>query len=327
MADQMAARCTVVAIDHRFGDVTVEEAVLREVGASVVDAAALAPDAAAAACVDADAILIGPRLRFGQDRIASLRRCRVIVRYGVGYDNVDVEAAARRGIAVAIVPDYCVEEVATHALAMVLALNRELLSFDLSVRAGKWQIGERPDLRRVSESTLGIIGFGRIGEALGRRALALGMEVVATDPARSPAAIEAAGARCVELDQLLRVSDFVSIHAAKSSEALPIIDAAALRRMKASAYLVNVARGGLVDEDALADALQAGRLAGAALDILEPEPPPRDASILSAPNVLLTPHAAWYSATAVEELRRKAAEEAARVLAGGAPRNPVAVRA
>jgi D-3-phosphoglycerate dehydrogenase / 2-oxoglutarate reductase len=323
LADATRATRTVVAIDHRFGDVAVEAAVLREVGASVIDAAALPPDAAAAACVDAEAILIGPRLRFDEERIAPLRRCRIIVRYGVGYDNVDVAAATERGIAVAIVPDYCVEEVATHALAMVLALNRQLASLDHSVREGQWQIGERPGIRRLSESTLGIVGFGRIGEALGRRALALGMQVVASDPARPPDEIESSGARSVTLAELLTSSDFVSVHAAKSPDAPPILDATALAQMKPSAYVVNVARGGLVDEVALDEALRSGRLAGAALDILDPEPPPPDAPLLRAPNVLVTPHAAWYSVTAIHELRRKAAEEAARVLAGGAARNPV----
>jgi D-3-phosphoglycerate dehydrogenase / 2-oxoglutarate reductase len=322
LADAPPTR-TVVAIDHRFGDVSVEEAVLREVGASVVDAEALAPDAAAAACVDAEAILIGPRLRFDEERIAALRRCRVIVRYGIGYDNVDVAAATARGIAVAIVPDYCIEEVATHALAMVLALNRQLAPLDRSVREGRWQIGERPSIRRLSESTLGIVGFGRIGEALGRRALALGMQVVATDPMRPALEIEASGARSVALAELLRISDFVSVHAAKSADSPAILDAAALAQMKPTAFVVNVARGGLVDEAALDEALRAGRLAGAALDILDPEPPPPDAPLLTAPNVLVTPHAAWYSVTAIQELRRKAAEEAARVLAGRAALNPV----
>jgi D-3-phosphoglycerate dehydrogenase len=313
----------VVAIDHRFGDVAVEEAVLREVGASVVDAASLSPDDAAAACVDADAILIGPRLRFDEARIAALRRCQVIVRYGVGYDNVDVAAAAERGIAVAIVPDYCVEEVATHALAMILALNRQLAPLDHSVREGRWEIGEQRAMRRLSESMLGIVGFGRIGEALGRRALALGMNVVATDPVRPAAEIEASGARRVTLAELLAGSDFISVHAAKSADAPPILDAAGLAQMKPTAYVVNVARGGLVDEVALDEALRSGRLAGAALDILDPEPPPRDAPLLDAPNVLVTPHAAWYSTTAIQELRRKAAEEAARVLAGGDALHPV----
>jgi D-3-phosphoglycerate dehydrogenase / 2-oxoglutarate reductase len=325
LADAEAPTRTVVAIDHRFGDVAVEEAVLREVGARVVDAEALPPDAAAAACVDAEAILIGPRLRFDEERIGALQRCRVIVRYGVGYDNVDVAAASARGIAVAIVPDYCVEEVATHALAMILALNRQLAALDHSVREGRWQIGERSGIRRLSESTLGIVGFGRIGEALGRRALALGMRVVATDPARPADEIEGSGARAVALAELLASSDFVSVHAAKSADAPPILDAGALAQMKPTAYVVNVARGGLVDEVALDEALRSGRLAGAALDTLDPEPPPPDAPLLTAPNVLVTPHAAWYSSTAIQELRRKAAEEAARVLAGGTARNPVGV--
>jgi D-3-phosphoglycerate dehydrogenase len=323
LPDTSAGGLSVVALDHRFGNVSIEQAVLNEVGARVIDAGEMSAAEGLAVCGDADAILIGPRLRFDKDRLDSLRRCRVIVRYGVGVDNIDVVAAAARRIVVANVPDYCIEEVATHALAMILTLNRDLPALDRSVREGRWQLGHQKNVARLSHSTLGIAGFGRIGEALARRALALGMAVVASDPARSPAEIQAAGARHVSLDELFRVSDFISIHASKGPLAGAVVDAAAIQRMKPGAYLINVARGGLVDEAALAAALHKGHLAGAAIDVIEPEPPGLDAAILSAPNVVVTPHVAWYSVTALEELRQKAAQEVARVLRGAQAINVV----
>jgi D-3-phosphoglycerate dehydrogenase / 2-oxoglutarate reductase len=323
LAERSSRILRVIAIDHRFGDTAIEQKVLDRISAQVIDAATMDAATAAAACVDADGILVGPRLRFDKGRLASLRQCRIIVRYGVGVDNIDLGAAADLGIIVANVPDYCVEEVATHALAMILTLNRDLPSLDRSVREGKWQIGQRTDIRRLSEATLGIAGFGRIGEALARRALALGMTVVASDPMRPRSDIEAVGARHVSLNELLEVSDFISIHASKGQGAGAVLDADAVQRLKPGAYVVNVSRGGLVDEIALAQALVDGRLAGAALDVTDEEPVPPSAAILSAPNLIVTPHVAWYSLTAVAELRRKAAEEVARVLGGDLPTNVV----
>lgn len=238
-------------------------------------------------------------------------------------DNVDVEAATSRGIVVANVPDYCVEEVATHALAMILALNRDLISLDSSVRGGQWQIANRRSVRRLSECTLGIVGFGRIGEALARRAGALGMTVVASDPVRPQPDVESAGAQLVALEGLLARSDFISLHAFKSHGDGPILDADAIRHLKVGAFVVNVARAGLIDEVALAEALAEGRLGGAALDVVDSEPPTLDSQILSAPNLIFTPHVAWYSTTAIVELRTKAAEEVARILGGGGARHPI----
>jgi D-3-phosphoglycerate dehydrogenase len=307
----------VAVLDHRFADLDIEREVLASVDATVIDTRGLSGQPLVEACADADGILIGARLRLDGPLLDQLRHCRVIVRYGVGVDNVDVAAASARGITVANVPDYCVEEVATHAIAMVLALNRRLIALDRTVRQGRWELGPGAGMRRLSECTLGLIGFGRIGEALGRRAVALGMRVVAADPARPPEQIEAAGAVPVSLDSLLRESDFVSIHAPKIG-ADPILGAAEIATMRSHACVINVARGGLVDEGALAEALRDGRLAGAGVDVIDPEPPSLDASLLSAPNVILTPHSAWYSTSAATDLRRKAAEEVARVLSGRA---------
>jgi D-3-phosphoglycerate dehydrogenase len=308
----------VAVVDHRFAALDVERAELAPLGHEVLDGAGLDREAALALCARADAVLVGARLRLDAAAMARLGRCRVIVRHGVGVDNVDVAAAQARGIWVAYVPDYCVEEVADHSIAMLLGLNRCLAGLDRRVRDGRWGIPPGLPVRRLSTRVLGIVGFGRIGEAVGRRAAALGLEVLATDPARPAADVHAAGATPVELDELLARADYVSLHAPR----LPggtVLDADAIARMKPGACVINVARGGLVDEAALLDALNDGRLGGAALDVAVAEPLGADDPLLSAPNVIVTPHAAWYSLESVLDLRTKAVREAVRVLAGDAP--------
>ncbi|MDA0159244.1 C-terminal binding protein [Solirubrobacter ginsenosidimutans] len=305
----------VCAIDHRFEDLTLERGTLGA-GVEVRDARGLGLDA----CADADGILVGARLRLDAAALAALPRCRAIVRYGVGVDNVDVEAAAAAGIWVAFVPDYCIEEVADHALAMLLALNRRLVALDATVREGSWGVPAGLPVHRLSECTLGVVGFGRIGEALGRRGAALGMTVLAADPVRPAAEIVAAGAEPVALDELVARADYVSLHAPPARDGGAVLSAERIATMKPGACVVNVARGGLVDEPALIAALASGALGGAALDVAAAEPLTPPNPLLEAPNVLVSPHAAWYSIEAVRELRTKAAAEVGRVLAGGEPR-------
>jgi D-3-phosphoglycerate dehydrogenase len=305
----------VVAVDHRFGDLDVERSVLEPVGAEVRDARGLEREDALAMCEEADAVLVGARFRFDADAIAQLAHCKAIVRYGIGYDKIDVEAARAAGIQVAYVPDYCIEEVADHALAMLLALNRRIVELDGLVRDGTWGVPPGLVVRRLSTCTLGIVGFGRIGELVGRRAVAFGMRVLAHDPVRPTADMAAAGAEAVSLDELLESSDYLTLHAPPSPGG-PLLGAAQLSRLKRGAALINVGRADLIDEEALIAALEDGALAGAALDVTAQEPllPPHP--LFDAPNVILTPHAAWYSLEAVIELREKAAQEAARVLRG-----------
>jgi D-3-phosphoglycerate dehydrogenase len=308
----------VVAVDHVFPDLEIERSVLGEVR----DARDLDREQTLAACADADAILAGARFRFDADAIGRLEQCKAIVRYGIGVDNVDTDAATRARVWVACVPDYCVEEVADHALALVFALNRRLAELDGLVRESRWGIPPNLGVRRLSSCTLGIVGFGRIGETVGRRAAALGMRVLACDPVRPPAEIGAAGATPATLDELLAAADFVTLHAPPSSDG-PIIGARELALLKESAVLVNVGRARLLDEDALIAALRAGALAGAGIDVPAREPLAPPHPLLELPNVLVTPHAAWYSLESIVELRTKAAEEAARVLRGERPRHPV----
>jgi D-3-phosphoglycerate dehydrogenase len=251
----------------------------------------------------------------------ALPRCRLVVRYGVGVDNVDVEAAAERGVWVANVPDYGRDEVADHTLALALAVLRGVVALDRSVREGTWDLAAARPLRRLSALTWGVVGCGAIGTAVAGRAAGLGMRVLGydVDQVRSEPPIER-----VPLEELLEAADLVSLHAALTPDSHHLVGAAALARMRPTAFLVNTARGGLVDSGALLAALDAGELAGAALDVLEGEPPDELGWRLARhPRVVATPHAAWYSEEAFSTLKTEVAREALRVLEGGQPRSPV----
>jgi D-3-phosphoglycerate dehydrogenase len=312
----------VVAVDHRFDELDVERAVLVPLGAEVYDARGLERAQVLEMCSEADAVLLGARFRFDRDAIAALSRCKVIVRYGIGYDNVDTDAALGAGIQVAYVPDYCIEEVANHAIAMVLALNRRLFELDALIREGHWGIPSGLAVRRLSSSVLGVVGFGRIGEAVGRRAGALGMKVIAFDPLRPDDDIIAACATPATLDELLARSDYVTLHAPPSG-AGPLLGAQEIGRLRSQAAVINVGRAGLIDEVVLVRALRNRELAGAALDVTAEEPLLAPSPLLDVPNLILTPHSAWYSREAVFDLRDKAAHEVARVLSGEPPRYAV----
>lgn len=323
----MAKRCegvvsVVVALDHRFDDLDIERAVLESVEAEVRDARNLVGDEALAVCADADAILLGARFRFDASALLALRRCRAIVRYGIGCDNVDVLAATAAGIWVVSIPDYCIDEVAEHALSLILSLNRRLFELDQLVRGGRWGIPPGLPVRRLSSCVLGIVGFGRIGEAVGRRGHLLGMRVLAFDPLRPASQIAAAGAEPVSFEEVLRLSDFLTLHAPPSPTG-PLLGAQELALVRPEAVVVNVGRADLVDQAALISALQSGALMGAAIDVPSREPLMPPDPLLELPNVVLTPHSAWYSLESVVELRTKAAAEAARVLVGERPLHPV----
>jgi D-3-phosphoglycerate dehydrogenase len=278
------------------------------------------PEEVAAQAGDAD-VLINQYAPITGELLDALPRCRLVVRYGVGVDNVDVEAAAARGVWVANVPDYGREEVADHTLALALAVLRGVVALDRSVREGSWDLEAARPLRRLSALTYGVVGCGAIGTAVAGRAAGLGMRVLGYDvpQVRSTPPIER-----VPLEELLSSSDLVSLHAALTPDTRHVIGAAALERMRPSAFLVNTARGGLVDAVALLAALDAGELAGAALDVLEGEPPDELGWRLARhPKVVMTPHAAWYSEEAFHALKTEVAREALRVLEGGRPRSPV----
>jgi D-3-phosphoglycerate dehydrogenase len=278
------------------------------------------PEEVAAQAGDAD-VLINQYVPITGEVLEALPRCRLVVRYGVGVDNVDVEAAAERGVWVANVPDYGRDEVADHTLALAMALLRGVVVLDRSVRDGAWDLeGARP-LRRLATLSWGVVGCGAIGRAVAGRAAGLGMRVLGYD---LPQVESGPPIRRVPLEELLAQADLVSLHAALTPSSRHLIGGDALAAMRPSAFLVNTARGGLVDAAALVAALDAGRLAGAALDVLEGEPPDELGwRLVRHPRVVATPHAAWYSEEAFHTLKTEVAREALRVLEGGRPRSPV----
>jgi D-3-phosphoglycerate dehydrogenase len=293
------------------------EARLRDSGARIV---AFAGDSYQfpAAAAEADAIL-NADFRLTAQLICSLRRCRVISRFGTGVDNIDVEAATARGIPVANVPEFCTEEVANRTFTLLLACACQLLVLDRRVRDGKWRSGELPEAVQIEGQVLGLVGFGRIARAVARRARAFGMEVIAHDPYLSPAALEGQGASAASLQEVLRKSDFLSLHTPLTPETRHLINSETLRLVKPSAILINCARGGLVDEQALVDALRAQRLAGAGLEVLEKEPPLLDNPLLRMDRVVFTPHTAAHTKRALQTVREAAVDAVVRVLRGDPP--------
>lgn len=311
-----------VVISYGFPDTQVERDVLSVIDAEVIQVDGLASPESLEPLRDADALMVTLQ-PVPAATIARMERCRIISRVGTGTDAVDLEAASERGIWVTNVPDYAMDEVSTHTIALLLAHARQLpRTLDLTSN-GVWDASRVPPVRRLAGQTLGLLGFGRIGRAVAAKGRGLGLRVVIHDPYIDPAAAEAEGGQAVDLETLLRVSDYVSLHTPLTEGARNIIGAEALGLMKPTAFLINTARGGLIDLDALLTAVRAGKIAGAALDVLPEEPPPSDHRLLREERVMLTPHVAWYSEEARRDMRMRGAEEVVRVLQGEAPRSPV----
>jgi D-3-phosphoglycerate dehydrogenase len=314
----------VILTDHAFLNVDAERAALRGL-ADVIDASPLRTEEdVIQAAHDADGLIIGfvPITARVMDALPKLK---CVVRYGVGYETIDVPAAAERGIWTANVPDYCIPEVADHAMALLLALARKVIPLDASMRRNEWgAVKASKPIHRMEGRTLGLIGMGRIGREVAKRARGFGLNVIVVDKYLSPDKATEAGAALVSLEELLTAADFISIHAPLTPETTHLLNAEALTKLKPTAYLINVARGAIIDTLALAEALHTSKLAGAALDVFEQEPLPADHPIRSAPNTILNAHAAWYSEEAMAQLQRFAAEEVARALRGEPMKNPLA---
>lgn len=311
----------VVAVtDHVFPDLDQERAILAGAGHELrFERNAASVDEVAAAVAGADAVL-NCYAKMPADVIRTLDRCRIIARYGIGVDTIDMDAANERGIVVTNVPDYCIDEVSDHALSLALALARGVALLDRRVRSGSWTPTDARPLHRIRGRTFGLVGFGRIAKALAVKAAALGFLVVATDPYVPDDAIRNAGVEPLSLDGLLGRADVVSLHVPLTDESHHLIGAEALAKMKSGAILVNTSRGPLVDTSALRDSLVSGRLGGAALDVLEQEPPAADDPLLQRDDVVLTPHTGFYSEESLRELQRKAVEQVVEALAGRRPR-------
>jgi D-3-phosphoglycerate dehydrogenase len=313
----------IVAItDYVFPSLEPERAVLEPLGVELLPQQCRSEEEIIALAHDADAIL-NCYAKMTARVIEGLKRCRIIARYGIGVDNVDLAAATKAGIVVTNVPDYCIDEVSDHALALLLALARHIAAADGAVKTGAWDVVAHAGIRRLRGQTLGLLGFGRIAKALASKVQPLGMKVLVCDPYLDPATIARYGAEAAGFDKLLVEADAISIHVPLTPETRDLIGERELARMKPSAFLINTSRGGIVNEQALAVALKENRLGGAALDVLSGEPPPADHPLRQAPNIILTPHLAFYSKESVIELQTKAAEEVARALKGEPPRSPV----
>lgn len=283
-------------------------------------------DDLAPALGDADALIVGAREAVTARVIGSMARCRVIARYGVGVDNIDIGAATHYGIFVTCVPDASVEEVSDHAVALLLACARRVVPLNQAVRSGAWAgqgtaaLGPiRTGMRRLRGLALGLVGFGRIGQATWSKARAFGLQGLVHDPLVSNEVVRAAGAEPVGWEALLTRSDFISIHAPLTPETRGMFGREAFARTKATAFLINTARGAILDELALAEAIRAGRLAGAALDVTAVEPVPVDSPLVGLDSVLLTGHSGYFSEEANADLSRRAVEAILAVLRGRVP--------
>jgi D-3-phosphoglycerate dehydrogenase len=311
---------SVVLTDHAWPDVEVERAIVEAAGHRLVAPYASATEAQIDALVEAEqpAAVMTCWAPVSARAIASAQSLRVVARLGVGLDNIAVNDATRRGIWVTNVPDYCVEEVSDHAVALTLSWFRGVTLLDREVRRGIWNpSGAR--LARVSTLTAGIIGYGRIGHRTASKLVGLGLTVLALRP-RSGVTSRGA-AELVDLNTLVERSNVVILHLPLTPETHHLVNAPLLARMRPGALLVNASRGGVVDTSALVDALERGLIGGAALDVVEGEPGP-DQRLLDQSNVIVTPHVAFSSDVSIQELRRRASEEVVRVLSGSAPEQP-----
>ncbi len=313
----------VLVTDYIWPSVEPERIVLSQVDAELI----VAPDKNEDTLIDLAKDVDGILTCFAKvtDKVVrSANKCVVIGRYGVGVDNIAVDTATELGIAVTYVPDYCVDEVSDHVMALLLNWNRRISLFDNSVKTSGW--GSVPltmRILRLKDKKLGVIGLGRIGQAVCLKAQSFGFEILAYDPHVSPNVASQCGATLVDMNSLLEKSDFVTLHAPLTQDNVNLIGAKELKIMKPSAFLINAARGPLIDEDSLYLALTQNQIAGAGLDVLVDSQPPPDHPLFKLDNVLITPHVAFFSQEAVLELEERAAKEVASVLQGCMPNNLV----
>jgi D-3-phosphoglycerate dehydrogenase / 2-oxoglutarate reductase len=307
---------TVAVTDFTFPSLQIEESVLRAAGATLIHGQCKTAAALIPLVGEADAV-VTQFAPITADVIAAMTRARVIVRYGVGVDNVDLDAARRRGIPVCNVPDYCTDEVADHALAFILATTRQVVPNCLHVRAGNWGLATSlSEMRTLREQTVGIVGFGRIGREVAARLAPFKCRRLIFDPAVDAAVIRVAGCAPTSFDLLLADADIVTLHCPSTPATRRLLNAASLARLKRGAVVINLARGDLIETPALIAALESGQVAAAALDVCDPEPIPGDSPLRRLPNVITASHIASASPSAVRRLRETVAGIAVAALRG-----------
>jgi len=311
------SKAKVVLTDYVWDSLDIEYDVLGAI-AEVVPLQVADPDAFFPEAEDCDALLNNYSGPITAEVMARMPRCRIIARYGIGVDTIDLDAATEAGIIVTNNPTYCIDEVVEHTMAMLLASARKTVFYDRAVRAGEWSVPRGRPIFRLAGATLGLIGFGNIARRVAEAAAGLRMNVVFADPFVEDTPTDSP-ARKVELDELYAVSDYVSVHAPLTTQTKGMLGDQAFERMKKSAVVINCSRGPIVDTDALIRALDDGQIAGCALDTTDPEPLPDPHALRDRENVIINPHAAWLSEQSIHSLQLGAPSEVRRVLSGEWP--------
>ncbi len=315
----------VVITDYQYENIDAERSIITGAGHELFDYQIKEGPALFDIVRDADAV-ITQYSEITREVIAHMEHCRMIIKYGIGVNNIDCKAASEKGIFVCNVPDYGIDEVSNHACTMLLMLSKKINVLALALRNGDWGYSSIVPLTRFSESTLGLVGFGRIPQLVAKKMRGFGVRILAYDPYINEKTAGELSVTPVDLETLLKESDYVSIHCPLAPDTYHLINEENIRLMKPGAAVVNTARGGIIDEEALILALREKRLGGAGIDVFENEPVSADHPLLYMDNVIATPHSAWYSDTAIHVLQRKAAEEVVNVLAGNPPFNCVNLR-
>lgn len=308
----------VVVTDYEYPDLDQERKVFGAIGVEFVAGQCKDEDAVIALARDADALL-NQYAKLTPKVIEALENCKIIIRYGIGVDNVNVPAATKAGIMVCNVPTYGIHEVSDHVVGLFFSSIRKIPAMSETVKKGRWDCNLGRPIYRIHGKTLGLAGFGNIARMVAQKLAPWNLKVLGYDPFISESVFKSHGVEKTSFEQLLKESDFVSAHVPHTAETFHMFSYERFKQMKRGAIFINTARGPLVDEDGLYRALQEGWLAGAALDVMEKEPPDPDHPLLSLPNVIITPHMAWYSEESAVDLQRMAAEEVARVLRGEEP--------
>jgi len=317
----MPGKAKVVLTDYVWESLDVENEILGEV-AEIVAMRTKAPSEFLAEAADCEALLNTYAGPIAEEDMEKMPACKIIARYGIGVDTIDLDAATRAGIIVTNNPTYCVEEVAEHTMALLLASARKVAFYDRRVRAGEWAVPPGKPMFRLAGATLGLVGFGNIARMVASRAAAFGMRVAFSDPFVEQGRFDAPGEKA-ELEEVFARADFVSLHPPLIPQTRGMMNDAAFSRMKRTAFLVNCSRGPIVDTDALVRALDSGEIAGCALDTTDPEPLPDPHPLRGRENVIINPHAAWYSEQSMVGLQQGAPNEVRRVLSGEWPLNVV----
>lgn len=315
-------RFKVAVTDFVFASLDIEKQELKKIEAELIESTDSDEESIIEAAKDADAILncyaeLTPRV------IESLKKCQIIARYGIGVNNVNIPTATKKGIIVTNVPDYCIEEVSDHALALILACTRKICQLNKTVKSGKWDFKDYRPMYRLKGQTLGIVSFGKIPRRLVEKVSAYKFNIIAYDPYVDEEIAAKYNVKLVTFEELLKESDIISIHAPLTEETKGMFGSEQFKIMKSSAYLINTARGGLIKDNDLAQALKEEEIAGAGLDLLEDENVNSHHPLINLENVIITPHSAFYSEQSLKDLQYKTVQEVIRVLTGEKPKSCV----